>query len=723
MLYISGRKENGYYVTDTDDNTTEFATKEELLIASKRINIIGVSKTGTLIYPVVPTDTTKSGFMYIGEYLGKSSFDMVLTDDYVPDDFVIPSTYSLKNIPSKKIYSTRYLMGIALKSDNITLERFLVSVVKFLDYNWESEIRRVRLKVYYSDETIEEIDVTCYLTSGTLLRLGFDMLSYIDIDAMCSFILSSSYVTKNEIEFVTNLRGFCVKYSVNKVDYANMQRLTEENWDSKGLVYLSRNQTIPAATLLKELFDLTAYYVTDKNGVRTSCKRYNFPTKFMTSKVQNPIFREFYKLFFEDTAYTLGDTLFDMSGTASVMSVDKIVSEWKGDCCLIPMHKHRQQDDNLFCGSSLLTSLYMNRNRLVFVWGCYDRSRGAGDRDLENKVSGEYTSLRGRYYFDKDAFLDFTGYGVANNVDARNIAKAKLLTGNSGLKMNAKGEVSGIKPQANGMIVLPDGGKSIGVGGLDLNRALSIYIPPCYKRRCASDFIKRSESGRFSKFEFGDTLLIRNESQSLEFLSSFMSGLLSDYAVRQSLEYTKVRFESKNAKSQTAASFLYSNISTGIFSNQALKGMIFYIEDLEEEYIAKAVAYVWEKCFRNGEAGHPISFCNRYIRTTVEEFNVLQHLLLPTKVTTAIAKLSSFHLVLGDALERRSPSFRNYSALVTQYLSALRSEALSALRNAGFIKRDGSIYVEKKQKGPSVDKQVFGDTAYLDAGDDGDLGW
>ena len=718
MLYISDvvNASNGFYsVTDTEDGVTEIVSEESIrgyVLAG--VKIAGVSSTSKLIYPVVPTNRNKQGYMYVGRRLGASDFNCVLTTNWVDlrDGSFTVRDYPISRVSRKN--GTAYIL-FADVLEGETVVSYPASILEFLDTNWSSDVRRLRIRVY-EEYGSRDLTVTAVINMGTI-DVDFSILSYLDLDNLHDFAMTTNDTKLGRC--VSRIERFLTNYN-SIADLGNIGNITYSSWEKypeyKGYVFLNSKHPVLADDLLKEMFALTikTLTVTDpKTGYDKSLREpLLLQTKFLSNQLRYPIFNELSKLYFDNKDKALGLNVFSRAH-CEYNSNDSVLNKWDGTISINFTNNRGGARSNIY------SQVYVSNGRLYRCSGKHYNSFLTSE--LSSKDNGVYHSLHGMYDFRVDEYLDSMGRGLASKDDAKIVLKSRLLTGNTELSMNAKKEVFGLKALQNGVLILPEGGQYIGKNGLSMNGVTRIVIPNGYK------LVKGGAVPYEENCKLRGTLTIQSEATSSDFMASLIDGIFAaNYKLCEALSRIDVLFESSQAKVPTMIGMLYSNrASLPTISNSNLnlsclyRGIVQFFLDASEAEREKALWTVWTKIFDKGAVGDTISFANSGIRTTVTEFNIYSILKLPAKVSSAMRIASRLKRASRGRLEAISPSVKGYFDSIAGLEFSLMAAAITALNNAGYVRSNGEIILNRRQ-GTPVDKMVFGESYSI--GND-DIGW
>lgn len=709
MFYVSSidSSSNTYSVTDTEDNVTEIVSEEQIRgYVQAGIKIGGVSKTGSLIYPVVQSDDTPSGYMYIGHRVGEPEYNCVLRGRWtfskdLPSSFPKSGVTFRGNSQVCLLYATYIENGVFVDNP--------VSILDFLDSNWDSPLRKIMLRVY-TDSGVEDRIFVCSIEGNTSLRYDFALLSYLNIE---EYIADMTKVNnKFSPEVLGRLKHLV--YKLERVsDLESIIPLTMQHWDDgEGLVYLSNSYTVPASDLLLRLHKVTYGLVRCDDSNNLLRRSLSIPTRYLENTEQHPVIRVLSKLFFDLEVKSYGGDSFGTSirfPNVNSVSDAALAKQWDGrvEVYLTPKFSAKER----FC-----VSLYQKRGRLVV-------DRGGGTvfthtaREVEHDGTVMFKTLTGNYVVYPDEFLDSVGRGVASKEDSKKLLKTKLLTGNTAITMNAKGEIKGLKPLANGVLILPEGAKIIDSNGLDIIGLTKLVVPRGYKS-VKSDAIISQQS-----YKLGENLIISTETTTSDFMSSLISAMYANsYYLGLELQSRHITFLSETAVVPTMIGMLYSNKMSlpAVKHINLYRGILEFILSATEDERSQAVSYVWDRCLEKGKIGDNISFVNKSMHMPVKEFSIFKYLQIPTKAYTAMVIALRLGKIADSLLVSQSPVFKSYIKRINMICDTMQATALSTLTNAGYITTKGEIHLLRKQ-GTKVDDMVFGKQDYSIGADD--IGW
>lgn len=724
MFYVSDASAESkgiYSVTDTDDGVTEQVAKEQLLsYVQSGIKIEGVSKTSDLIYPMYPTDTTPSKFMYLGRRIGDSPFDCVITSDYVRDvnKFSVPYyPVNVFDLVQRKGFSPCLLTAHMLENGEVV--SYPVAILedkKQVLFSDRKEIPVLKVRLYKS-HGYEDKELRCYVYVGRL-HWDFSIFSYIDINEAEADIhrRKAQYGNNRYFAYFANLgevldkiRKFILKYKCFRV--SSVLSNTYAHWDDgKGLVYLSDTQTVPASELLFDMCDLIRYAQKTDDSIMYIFQ--TLPECWVGDQMRYPIFSVLSELFFDNKELSIGTSDFIIGGSrgaTSKKSTGELMSSWTGR---VEVSRHDCFHDELYC-----ISHFVKRSKIQLM--CNTSYTTDLDNFVKEGNDRVITSLYGVYDIRLDEFLDSIGRGKASASDSKTVLKTKLLTGNTTLTMNAKKEVSGLRALKNGVLMLPEGGKVVVKDGMDINNVYKICIPKGYTQ-FKTDAVKFKEVPQVA-----NNFLISSEATAPSLMMSLVNALFGGdgyYSNKlKAFDGKRIDFESKTAVSQTIAGLLYSDKVRlpPVKCKNLYLGIYRFIRNASESDRKRAIEYVYDRCYENGKLANEISFINSSFNMEIADFSIYSHLKLPTLMRSAMLIAKRVHVVSDGLLAYESPAFAKYINCVDEIEITMRSAALSALRNAGYV-RGGYIKISRKQ-GEDINKRIFGETDYS-IGDD-DIGW
>jgi len=498
MLYIMNTYLDGTCdVRDTEDGAIDHIHNNEAIrYVEQGIDIKGVSAGVGLVYAVRPYDNTR-GYVYCGRRIADLDYEAILCTQCMTRNVAEAYVdFPIDYLP--KVDRQRNLLMLCCLED-MEVVYYMASLLEFLDNNWSSNIRRVRVRIYSETASPVVRELTCLIGTGFYLDKSIGSRTHIASLPVSLSVLSYLDYSKlgDGIEFRDKFDKFLEKYPQNRVAVSKIIPLTQEHWsDGKNLIYFNDDFAIPCNEVVTDLFTLVTTLRSTESGLASDDGDYTvssiFHMSMFGSKENYPMFDALSALLF-DCREVYGEDTHGM--VHSIFTYARIkrevcLSRWDGLIAYItdcrdsrygePADFSRAWGDYT---NDSVTMLSFERNRLIIhAWSLSYRSTGISVTELQKLdfTSGYYRTLYGIYYLDKNELLDSVGIVQADKQTCMLSFRSKLIGQN--VEMGLKDTVTSIScNNADGIISLPVGGKYIGDCSIRLGvDTKKVIIPDSY---------------------------------------------------------------------------------------------------------------------------------------------------------------------------------------------------------------------------------------------------
>lgn len=724
MFYVSHVDDNGkVYVTDTNDGAVDCFDRDELLhIAKQGHDIKGVNADKKMVYPVVPFPN-KFGYTYRGWRRKDPEYDVFIRSTNLPRESV-DASYPLSD-SYKRNCRGQYITVLTaeyIDCDTGEVKLYPTLIAEFLDNDWGSAIRKLRIFVFTETGAKEMTCRACIQASGyASYPAPLRALAYIDLDKIEGY--RHRYIRDTVSKFIT-------KYVIGDVN--KIIENTLAHWsDGQKRIFLSDKYYL---TLDEVLYDLGAlFFEIDGNNLLQDTVKYN---RFLFGSTEKyPIFRVLDQLLFDEVDNIgLGTRNYKrlLNRARDIMDVWlerdrylKLLSLWNGEIKFETCKSNFNTfaDDgaetlkldfeciangyfaDLYTDSVYLCARYFSGMGLSIV-----RKFKYSTDDLKDVSGTRYCSLYGVYDFNIEEYYDSVCLNRKSKGDLMMEARAKIV-GNTDLKVSDNGTVVDVVPLNGSIITIPDGCTVLGYHSVCLGaETKGISVPKTCTKINKSSFYKK-DSGYVQDFVF------RVELPTYKAINSLLTGVYSCVTFEKPVE-----FQTRNARVQLVIALLWSG-TTSSLCDQIYVGAYKYLCSLSDEEAEKAVSFVWSKFFNNGAELDRILF--RHNRSYGLDcslcFNILD---IPKELRIAMKDMYKFHTIIAEG-KYPAINLTSLPAPITMFFSKaygyythLQNQMLNIIHREGFTIR----HFKKYYISPDVIEKLNKSQRAL-MNDDLDLGW
>lgn len=346
--------------------------------------------------------------------------------------------------------------------------------------------------------------------------------------------------------------------------------------------------------------------------------------------------------------------------------------------------KPKEYTPYLELNGTCLISANIHRNTMKVVYAHLGSSECSHNCYIEDlKTSACFATLEGVYIFDYACYLDSIGLGEASFEQSKSIVRTKLVTGNTNISITTNGTVSGVYPDRQGCLMLPDKGVALGKHSLHFTENVTgMRVPSTYKR--VDGYAIEGKGDKLSS-----SFTLTTNAVSSVFIGSFLVCCSNSVFYRRYDEtFLKFKITTGTPEASMATALgLLTLPSDALFLLRrelgVLNGVCEFLVSVPDTEMTKVCNKIWDTYLDSGVITD-ITFKHVTVQGHIQGLNIFDILKLRPKM---VSVFSIVNLLQGMDLDKNSV-LSQYINRVLGLMTSYRDKIVGMAKSRGFCRND-----------------------------------